>query len=118
MNRVAEDPDREQRIDLEIIVDAYVPEEQAMGWYYYLDKKLHFPFPALWNGSEVEVVEMSSEDDCEQQMFVEVLYKEGEAEDIFSVPLSDIEVDEVDDETAEAIADWHYWLDRGYDFRS
>ncbi|PSB00399.1 calcium-binding protein [Merismopedia glauca] len=116
MNRVAEEPDREQRIDLEIIVDAYVPEEQAMGWYYYLDKKLHFPFPALWNGSEVEVVEMSPEDDCEQQMFVEVLYQEGEAEDIFSVPLSDIEVEEVDDETAEAIADWHYWLNRGYDF--
>jgi hypothetical protein len=31
------DDDREQRIDNEIIVDAYGPEEQAMGWYYYCD---------------------------------------------------------------------------------
>ena len=29
--------DREERIEMEIIVDAYGPEEQAMGWYYYLD---------------------------------------------------------------------------------
>jgi hypothetical protein len=27
--------DREERIAMEIIVDAYGPEEQAMGWYYY-----------------------------------------------------------------------------------
>lgn len=26
----------EERIEMEIIVDAYGPEEQAMGWYYYL----------------------------------------------------------------------------------
>lgn len=32
--------DREERIGMEIIVDAYGPEEQAMGWYYYLEEKL------------------------------------------------------------------------------
>ncbi|PSB01633.1 calcium-binding protein [Merismopedia glauca] len=116
MTAVAEDAEREERIDLEIIVDAYTAEEQAMGWYYYLEKNLNFPFPAYWNGSAVEVVEMSSEEDCERDMFVEVLYKEGAAEDIFSVRLSDIEVGDVDDKTAEAIADWNYWLDRGYEF--
>ncbi|MDB9529784.1 calcium-binding protein [Oscillatoria sp. CS-180] len=42
------DPEREQRIDGEIIVDAYSSEEVAMGWYYYLEKTLQFPFSAIW----------------------------------------------------------------------
>jgi len=36
----------EDRIAMEIVVDAYGPEEQAMGWYYYLEEKLSFPFKA------------------------------------------------------------------------
>ncbi len=28
----------------EVVVDCYGPEEQAMGWYYYLQEKLQFPF--------------------------------------------------------------------------
>ncbi len=61
-----EDKAREERIDMEIIVDAYGPEEQALGWYYYLDEKLQFPFSArcvvrrtvspLKVGEEVQVV--------------------------------------------------------------
>ena len=39
--------DGEERIAMEIIVDAYGPEEQAMGWYYYLEDKLQFPFSAV-----------------------------------------------------------------------
>ena len=34
---------REGRIRNEAIVDANGPEEQAMGWYYYLENKLRFP---------------------------------------------------------------------------
>lgn len=30
------DPEREQRIAMEIVVDAYDSQERAMGWYYYL----------------------------------------------------------------------------------
>ena len=33
MTRRAKDEEREERIHMEIIVDAYGPEEQAMGWY-------------------------------------------------------------------------------------
>jgi len=40
---------REKRIMMEIIVDAYGPEEQSMGWYYYLQEKLQFPFTAICN---------------------------------------------------------------------
>ena len=39
--------EREERITMEIIVDAYGPEEQAMGWYYYLNDTVEFPFPAV-----------------------------------------------------------------------
>lgn len=36
MAKVEQDAEREERIMMEIVVDAYGPEEQAMGWYYYL----------------------------------------------------------------------------------
>ncbi len=32
----ARDEEREQRISMEIVVDAYGPEEQAMGWYMFV----------------------------------------------------------------------------------
>lgn len=38
---------REHRIEMEIVVDAYGSEERAMGWYYYLEDKLEFPFKAM-----------------------------------------------------------------------
>jgi hypothetical protein len=116
MSRSKADPEREDRIVMEIIVDAYTAEEQAMGWYYYLEDNLDFPFPAVWNSSEVKVVEMSPEEDCEREMFVEVLFREGDLEDLFSVRLSDLKIGEVDAKTAEALADWNYWLGMGYDF--
>jgi hypothetical protein len=45
-SRPAKSKAREDRILMEIIVDAYGPEEQAMGWYYYLEDTLSFPFRA------------------------------------------------------------------------
>lgn len=69
MTRRAKDEAREQRITMEIIVDAYGPEEQAMGWHAYLSDTLQFPFSArctvsrtispLEPGEEVEVVGMA-----------------------------------------------------------
>jgi hypothetical protein len=67
---------------MEIIVDAYGPEEQAMGWYYYLEGKLDFPFRAkciaervispLREGDAVEVTGMAPESDCQHEMFVTI----------------------------------------------
>lgn len=121
MSNTEYDKLREKRIVAEILVDAYNEEEQLMGWYRYLENKLHFPFKAMWltRGStsedeEVEVLEMSPENDCQEEMLVEVVYKEGKLKDVFSVPLSHIEVIEVDEATQEALADWLYWVDRGY----
>ena len=80
MKRRLRDEEREQRITMEIIVDAYTPEEQAMGWYYSLEDRLHFPFVArciaqrsispLRVGDEVEVVGMAPEAECQHEMFV------------------------------------------------
>ena len=38
------DEAREERISMEIVVDAYGEAERAMGWYCYLEDKLSFPF--------------------------------------------------------------------------
>ncbi len=46
MTRRSRDEEREERITMEIIVDAYGAEEQAIGWYSYLEDTLHFPFTA------------------------------------------------------------------------
>jgi hypothetical protein len=46
MKKGRKDPEREDRIHSEAIVDGYGTEEQAMSWYYYLESKLHFPFQA------------------------------------------------------------------------
>src|SRR5215217_7954550 len=35
---------RERRITMEAVVDAYNEQERAVGWYYYLEGKLNFPF--------------------------------------------------------------------------
>jgi len=49
MEKPKKDKEREERITMEIVVDANGPEEQALGWYYYLEDKLNFPFTAICN---------------------------------------------------------------------
>jgi len=113
---------REERISMEIIVDAYDEMERALGWYYYLDEKLQFPFTAkciaarlvspLVKGEHVEITGMPPEDECECEMFVTVRWQER----TFAVPLAQLEAVKADQETREAIADWHYWVRMGYEF--
>lgn len=38
-----ENPGREDRIKIEILVDCNDPEERAMGWYFYLEDIALFP---------------------------------------------------------------------------
>ena len=76
MSNIPKDSKREKRIDYEIVVDAYHEEERAMGWYYYLQDNLNFPFSAKWlqgknpEGRNVTVIDLSSTDDCLHDMFV------------------------------------------------
>ena len=120
MPRQAKDETREERINMEIIVDAYGTEERALGWYYYLDVNLHFPFSAkciarrtsspLKVGEEVKVVGMPSEEDCMHEMFVLIRWKGRK----LAIPLIQLEGVQVDEETQQAIEDWHYWVKQGY----
>jgi len=121
MTRRAKDEEREERIDMEITVDAYGPEERAMGWYNYLTDTLQFPFSAkcltqraispLEPGEEVEVVDIAPAEECEREMFVMIRWKSRQ----LAVPLMQLAGIDVDEETQQAMEDWRYWVDRGYE---
>ena len=122
MSTKKKEPKRERRIQDEIVVDAYGPEEQAMGWYYYLDEHLVFPFHAqcmveraispLKKKETVEVISMAPEAECQHEMFVTIKW-EGRT---FAVPLSQLKVNsKAEAETKEAVGDWHYWVGQGYE---
>jgi hypothetical protein len=122
MAKTKKDPVRENRISDEVIVDAYGPEEQAMGWYCYLENNIRFPFRAkctaakttspLRKGETVEVRRMASDEICSADMLV-LVRREGRN---LAIPLSQITVIDADEETTEAISDWHYWIAQGYTF--
>src|SRR5262249_31610974 len=113
---------REERIHNEIIVDAYGPEEQALGWYYYLENPIQFPFTARCIAAKVgsplrkketlEVLRLAPEHSCAHDMLVLIRWHSRNV----SVALSQLTADDADESTTEAIADWHYWLSQGYCF--
>jgi hypothetical protein len=117
-----EDEAREDRITMEVVVDAYDSGERAMGWYCYLEKKLKVPFAArcksvrpvspLETGEMVQVLGMAPVEECKAEMFVWVKRSSGK----IAVPLMQLQPKSNDDETQEAVGDWHYWSARGYEF--
>ena len=121
MKKPKRDPVREGRIN-EVIADANGREEQIMGWCYYLDDKIQFPFQArcigarvvspLRKGETVEVQGMAPEDACCNEMLVLIRWQ-GRT---MAVPLVQLTGVGVQESTAEAIADWHYWVAQGYRF--
>lgn len=123
MSETPEDPERETRIVMEAVVDAYDEYERFSGWYCYIEDKLNCPFKAKWRSNrdtdleqveEVEVIGMASISECEDDddMLVEIRW---EGEEIV-VPLDEIVCVDADKETQEVVADWDYWLARSYRF--
>lgn len=122
MVNVEEDKDREYRIDMEVVVDAYDSEERAMGWYYYVSDECGFPFKAtciaqrrtspLEINEDVEVLGTSPAEECETEIYVDIKWNDG----TLGVPLSQLEGIDINDETKQVIEDWHYWVKRGYEF--
>ncbi|HLN33052.1 MAG TPA: calcium-binding protein [Gemmataceae bacterium] len=117
------DEEREHRITMEIVVDAYEPHERAMGWYYYLESELRLPFTAtciakraispLRVKDEVEVIGMPGEEECEHEMFVTIRWNK----DGLAVPLSQLKpIRATDEQTKQAGEDWHYWVRMGHEF--
>jgi len=113
---------REHRIDMEVVVDVYTPEERAMSWHCYLEDKLVVPFPArvqalhpaspLNIGDKVEVLGMAPAHICGCDMLVCIRWPKRK----LAIPLSQLVPIGATEETRETIADWHYWLNRGYGF--
>lgn len=120
MKKPVKNPIRENRIHNEAIVDAYGPEEQALGWYYYLENKIRFPFQArcvvsklvspLKKGEIVEVRRLAPEDACSSDMLVFIRWQDR----TMAVPLCQLAAIDPDESTEEAISDWHYWIAQGY----
>jgi hypothetical protein len=110
------EPKREARIVEEIIVDAYTEEERALSWYYYLEQELRFPFEAecvqrraispLRKGDKIQINSLAPEEECAREILVLGPWQ-GRS---LGVPLAQLKPVDVDKATAQAIADWHYWL--------
>ena len=115
MTHEGSDDERDERIQNEVIVDAYTADEQAISWCYYLERKMSFPLQArcievrtispLREDEEVRVVGMTDEVVSGREMFVLVEWMDRE----FGVPLSQLQVLDADHDTREAVDDWHYW---------
>jgi hypothetical protein len=116
------EPKREARIIDEIIVDAYTAEERAMSWYYYLESELRFPFEAecvnqwpispLRKGEKIQITGLAPAEHCVYQILVQ-----GQCGDrSLAVPLAQLRLIGTDKVTAQAIADWHYWVARENEF--
>ena len=80
---------------------------------------MHFPFQArcvaertmspLKKGEEVRVVGMTDEVVSLSELFVRVEWRDRE----FGVPLTQLELLDVDRDTREAVEDWYYWKGDG-----
>jgi hypothetical protein len=122
MPQIKEDKEREKRIEMEIVVDAYDEVERAMSWYYYLQDGLKFPFIArcigkrstspLKIGDVVEITGMGKEDDCMHDMYVNIKWNNN----VLSVPLSQLEEIKPNKKNKQVLEDWQYWVKRRYQF--
>jgi len=122
MSEIKKNQDREYRIIMEVVVDAYDRDERAIGWYYYISDNCHFPFKAkctvkrrtspLNINDEVDVVDTSPAGECKKEILVDINWNSSQ----LSVPLSQLEGININAQTNEVIEDWHYWIKRGYEF--
>jgi Calcium binding len=121
--RPKKDDEREERILMQIVVDASNADERAVGWYSYLEDALGFPFTAsctqkrqispLQVGDEVDVIDMADSTECRHEMFVMIQWEGGG----LAVPLSQLKPSgHTDKGTQEAVEDWLYWVKIGYEF--
>jgi hypothetical protein len=122
MGKAKEDKLREDRIMDEIVVDAYDSEERILGWQAYLDDNLQFPFQVkcvkeivvspLKKNEQVTVLEMAPPDFCKNGMCVIIQWQKRR----LGVLLEQLLPIDSDEKTLEAVQDWHYWVERGYEF--
>jgi hypothetical protein len=66
----------------------------------------------LRKGDTVEVQRVAPEDACADDMLVLIRWQGRK----MAVPLSQLAAVDVEESTAEAIDDWHYWVMQGHLF--
>ena len=120
MAKIVENTEIEQRITYEVVVDAYGPEERALGWFCYAEERMSFPFQGrctaargispLKEDEEVAVLGLAEEDVCSNELFVRVEWQGRN----FAVPLSQLASIDGNVDTKQVVEDWRYWTCRGY----
>jgi hypothetical protein len=103
-------------------IPQHFASSRTPGWFCYLEGKMHFPFTArcvaqraispLEPGEEVEVVGIAPDEECYHEMFVMIKWKSR----TLGVPLIQLKGVDVDEMTQQAMEDWEYRVDRGYEF--
>ncbi|MBU0704177.1 MAG: calcium-binding protein [Chloroflexi bacterium] len=114
---------------MEIIADAHDAEEIGMGWYCYLSDGIDHAsdtilarciaeraISPLMIGDEIQVLGMAPAEECEHEMFVMIHWGTPGGKQGLGVPLSQLKVVHASEQTQEAVEDWHYWVNRGYEF--
>ena len=114
--------EREKRIESEIVADTYGKEERSAAWYNYLYDKIYFPFDGqvikkselspLRKNEYVYVLKLSDEEYCGSSIYAQIQWENRK----FSVPLEQLLPIDSDEDTIKAVEDWHYWVDRNYQF--
>ena len=67
---------------------------------------------ALGKSQEVEAVGLAPAGECEREMFVMITW----AHRTRAVPLAQLEAMHADKATRQALDDWHYRVEQGYEF--
>lgn len=105
------DPHRQNRIEDEILTDAYDAEEQAMGWYYYFADNLELPIPATVRlpvrGEKAEKVEVDPESETGAPLRLGISEK-GSRRVQYISPEAIVSLD-TSPENVQIINDWLYW---------
>jgi hypothetical protein len=63
-------------------------------------------------GNALEVIGLGPQEECAHEMFVLTRW---ERPDGLAVPLSQLEATVADEQTIQAVEDWQYWVEQGYE---
>lgn len=105
-------------IMLEIVVDAKDDDDVAMGWFYYMQDELEFPFEAEMEAKnrrgeksviEIDVLGLSSDNENNNSPEVILEVSEKGSERVMNVGISKLQNAKGDESTQNAVAVWKYW---------
>lgn len=107
------------KIDYEIIVDCYDEYEVSMGWYYFMEETVKFPFRATAkfkkrNGSieqkEIEIIGLASDEEGFMKNDFDLEIEVGEH--ISTIAYSKLSNIKASQETIDAFTIWNHWISR------